>query len=190
MVMKMSSIVASAAGTLLLAACGGADTPAGNQTASQSAAAAGGMPSNWKATDACTVLDKAAIGAALGTEVTEATLSLVHEPDGATAGTSECTYMLKDGGRASLMTRWSPIDDNTPAAMKAARDTLATTLKAFTSKPIEDVAGLGAAAFWVPGINQLNVFIGADRFVILTIGSAPADKAKDIAIALARKAGA
>ncbi len=186
MTMKMSSIVASAAGTLLLAACGGADTPAGNQAA----AAVGGMPSNWKATDACTVLDKAVIGAALGTEVTEATLSLVHEPDGATAGTSECTYMLKDGGRASLMTRWSPIDDNTPAAMKGARDAMAKTLKAFSDKQIEDVAGLGKAAFWVPGINQLNVFIGSDKFVILTIGSAPDDKARDIAIGLARKAGA
>jgi hypothetical protein len=47
-------------------------------------------------------------------------------------------------------------------------------------------AEMGKSAFFVPGINQLNVFIDERRFVILTISSAPDATAKATAVALAR----
>ena len=186
----ISKIAAPFGGILMLAACGG--SPTGNAAGDVPAAAAesGGMPANWKATDACSVLEKADVGQVLGTVVESTSLALVHEPGASDAGTSECTYMLAGGGRATVMTRWSPIADNTPDAMKAARNATAAAMKAFSDKPVEDVPGVGKSAFFVPGVNQLNAFIGDDKFIIITLTSAPNDKAKDMAIALARKAGA
>jgi len=56
-------------------------------------------------------------------------------------------------------------------------------------KTIEDVPNVGKAAFFVPGINQLNVFVDDDKFVILTISSAPNDGVKAVAVELAGKIG-
>lgn len=162
---------------LLLAGCGSADKGDGDAPAPRAT-------SNWDASDACALLDKAAIGAALGDAVSETGLGLVNKAEGANAATSECTYILASGGRASLMARQSPIGDNSDAAIKQTRDTLEQTMAAFTDKKIEDIEGLGKAAFFVPGINQLNVFLDDSRFVVLTVGSAPGDKAKDIAVGL------
>lgn len=190
-------MVAGLGGTLLLAACNaptGGGTVNGTATAETSASGSTGggtkPPGNWNATDACTLLDKATVGAALGTQVTEAQLGLVHAADGSSAATSECTYVLAGGGRASFMARWSPIADNSDGAMNAAKNATAASIKAFSDKPVEDIAGLGKKAFFVPGINQLNVFIGEDRFVIITLASADNAHAKDIAVALAKKVGA
>ncbi len=165
--------------TLALIGCGGADNEASNgQTGSS------GASSDWDATNACALLDKAAVGAALGDNVTETSLALVSQASGANAATSECTYILESGGRASLMTRNSPIADNTDDAIKLARKTTQESVSAFTDKKVEDVPGLGNAAFFVPGINQLNVFIDDKRFVILTISSSANDTAKATAIKL------
>lgn len=173
-------------GALLLAGCGGGkeDAAAGGDGKAGASAAAG---DGWDASDACALLDKAAVGEALKDAVTETSLGLVNKAEGANAATSECTYMLASGSRASLMARKSPIADNTPEAIALAKSTTEKTMAAFSDKKIEDVAGLGKGAFFVPGINQLNVFLDDSRFVILTIGSAPNDSAKDTAVALVGK---
>lgn len=171
-------------GTAILSACGGAKDEAGEGAASTTAAASG-----WNATDACALLDKATLGEALGDAVTETSLGLVHEANGAEAATSECTYLLASGSRASLMARRSPIADNTDTAIAQTRSTTEQTMSAFTDKKIEDVAGLGKSAFFVPGINQMNVFLDGEKFVILTIPDPKSGAAKDVAAALVKKIG-
>ncbi len=178
--------------SLLLAACGGGGESPGGNTAgggATAATAAGTMPANFKATDACSVIDKATLGQVLGTTVTEASLGLVHEPTpgAGDAATSECSYILADG-RASVMTRWSPINDNTQATIDTARSTMKQTLAAFGGGAVEDIPNLGKASIWVEKVGQLQTFIGDDRMILITVPSGAG--AKDKAIALAKKAGA
>lgn len=165
---------------LALAACGGSQSDGRD---GKSAAQASG----WDATDACKLLDKAAVGAALGDTVTETSLAFVHQPTAVEAATSECTYRLKGGSTATLMARRSPIADNTPEVIAQTRKATETTMRAFSDKAIEDVPDLGKAAFFVPGINQMNVFLDDQRFVVLTVGTAPGDRARDIAANLVRR---
>jgi hypothetical protein len=170
-------------GALLLAGCGGeAEDGAAGDSAAKVAAA-----NDWDASDACALLDKAAVGAALGDTVTETSLAFVNKAGDASAATSECTYRLAGGSTATLMARRSPIGDNSDTAIRQTRETTAKTMAAFSDKNIEDVAGLGKAAFFVPGINQMNVFLDDSRFVILTVGSAPAATAKNVAVTLVGK---
>ena len=166
--------------TLMLAGCGGTGDSSDAGASNEGTVAIAG----WDATNACALLDKDAVGAALNDKVTEATVALVNHASGANAATSECTYMLESGGRASLMTRNSPIADNTAEAIALARSATQQSVSAFTDKKVEDIPGLGKAAFFVPGINQLNVFIDDKRFAILTISSAPNESAQATAIAL------
>ncbi|MEJ5976829.1 hypothetical protein WG901_09305 [Novosphingobium sp. PS1R-30] len=183
--------LAALGGALALAACGSAnEAPADKPAASGGQATSGGVPANWKATDACSILDKATVAEILKRDVSETGLSLVHEPGTAEAGTSECTYSGPDGNVASLSARWSPINDNTAETIAAARSTSEATLKAF-GKTLEDVPGLGKAAFFAPGIDQLTVFIDDARMIVVTAQKVPDGAAgKDVAIALAKKAGA
>ena len=187
MMKKQTAIgLAGATAILLLGGCGGTG---GSSTGNSGAAVANDTnvaTGTWDATDACALLDKAALGAALKDQVTEASLGLVHQASGGEAATSECTYLLASGGRASFMARNSPIADNTDGAIAAARKATQQSVSAFIDKKVEDVPGLGKAAFFVPGINQLNVFIDDSKFVILTIGSAPDATAKETAVALVR----
>lgn len=182
---------AAAFGCLILAGCGG-ETPGGNSAQTSTATpvrTSGGavMPADFKATDACAVYPKAVIEQVLGVKVESADLSLVHEPNGAEAGTSECSYVLSEG-RASVMTRWSPISDNSQGAIDTAKDAMNQTLKAFGGGQVEDVPGVGKATFWIDKVDQLQSFIGEDRMVLITVPDSP--DAKDKAIALAKKAGA
>jgi len=149
-------------------------------------------PSAWNAADACSILDKAAVAEILGREIASTQLGLVHEAGSSDAATSECTYLDADGASvARLMTRWSPINDNTTDSIAMARSSTAATMKAFSSVPLEDVAGLGKAAFLAPNISQLNVFIDDARMIVVTVEKVPdGASGKDLAIALAKKAGA
>lgn len=176
----------AAMAAFLLASCGGSGSTSANggNAASDGAKTATGT---WDATDACALLDKAAVASALKDAVTEASVGLVHEASGAEAATSECTYILASGSRATLMARNSPIADNTDEAIALARKTTQESVSAFTDKKVEDVPELGKAAFFVPGINQLNVFIDDKRFVILTISGAPNATAKATAVGLIGK---
>jgi hypothetical protein len=180
--MRKLALAITSVSIVVLAGCGGAGENEGNVQSKTNTATAG-----WNAADACSLLDKAAVGAALGDTVTEASLGLVNQASGPNAATSECTYLLESGGRASLMTRNSPIADNTPEAIALARNATQKTVAAFTDKKIEDIPDLGIAAFFVPGINQLNVYIDDKRFVILTISSAPNAGAKAMAVDLFKK---
>jgi hypothetical protein len=183
--MRKFALAVTSISILVIAGCGETDDAGGKSGSGNSdtnTATAG-----WNAADACSLLDKAAVGAALGDKVTEASLGLVNQASGPNAATSECTYLLESGGRASLMTRNSPIADNTPEAIALARNAAQKTVAAFTDKKIEDIPSLGIAASFVPGINQLNVYIDDKRFVILTISSAPNAGAKAMAVDLFRK---
>lgn len=179
---KLNNTLTLSAIALLLMSCSGSKDDAG-QAAKDGAATAG---DGWDATDACALLDKAAVGAALKDKVTETSLGLVNQASGPNAATSECTYMLASGGRASLMARNSPIADNTPEAIETARKTMQATVSAF-GKTVQDIPGLGKAAFFVPSINQLSVFLDDKKFVTLTISTAPNDTAKAIAVELINK---
>lgn len=185
--MNKAMIIATLACATMIAGCGGKGSD-DNKAATDSAVTASGAPASWKATDACLIVTAAEMAEVMKAEVDEATVGLVNEASGSNAATSECTYLFKDGGRASVMTRWSPINDNNDAAISGAKSTVAATVKAFTDRPVEDVAGIGKAAFFVPKINQLNVFLDDARMVMVTIGTAPDATAKDQAVALARKA--
>ncbi|MDE8650750.1 hypothetical protein [Novosphingobium album (ex Liu et al. 2023)] len=191
---QVTLFLLAATGALALTGCG--DKQASESGTASEAATAGGaagaLPADWKATDACTILDKGAVAKALKIDVPQTQLSLVNEPGAQSAATSTCTYLGSDGASvASLMTRWSPIGDNTPETIAATRSTTASTMKAFSDKPLEDIPGLGKAAFLVPGINQLNVFVDEARMMILTVEKVPdGASGKDIAVDLAKQAGA
>lgn len=156
------------------------------------ATAATETPSAWNAADACSILDKAAVAEILGREISSTQVSLVHEAGSADAATSECAYLGADGASvARLMTRWSPINDNTTESIAMARSSTAATMKAFSSVPLEDIPGLGKAAFLAPNISQLNVFIDDARMIVVTVEKVPdGAQGKDLAIAMAKKAGA
>jgi hypothetical protein len=172
--------------------CGSADQDKDATAKSAAIAKDGAMPSDWNAADACSILDKAAVAKILKTELSDTQLGMVSEPDAVNAATSECRYAEASGSSAAtLMTRWSPLKDNTPESIAATRSALAAALKAMSNKQVEDVPGLGKAAFFVPGIDQLQVFLDDARMIIVTASYVPAGSSgKDIAIALARKAGA
>ncbi|HWK36848.1 hypothetical protein [Sphingomonas sp.] len=188
----LAKIIAGLCGAALVAACGsqpgaGANDGAAATATADAPAAAGAMPANWNATDACSIIDKATMGEVLGAPVTETALGLVHEPGTADAGTSECTYTLADG-RATVMTRWSPINDNVEGSINAARSAAKQVVAAFGKGTVEDIPDLGKASIWVDGIGQLQTFIDDARMVMITVPSRP--DAKNKAVALARKAGA
>ena len=185
--MKTSAFTAVLAASLALTGCGqsGDAAKSGEQAGPKGGPAA---PAGWNAADACSVVDKAKMAAATGKPVSEATLGLVHQSSGSgDAATSECNYIMEDGSRASVMLRWSPIGDNTPDAMTAALNTSRQSAEAFggTAEPVE---GLGKSAFWIGKIDAMNVFIGDDKFAIITLPSSPSSKEQ--AIALARQLGA
>ena len=171
-----------------LTGCSGQSADGNSSTTKAGAAKSIG----WNAADACSILDKAVVAAALKREVPSTQLGLVHEADGSAAATSECAYLGADGASvARLMTRWSPINDNTPDAIATARSAAAAAMKPFSSVPIEDISGLGTAAFLAPPINQLNVFIDNARMITVTVEKLPdSASGKDTAVALAKKAGA
>lgn len=171
---------------LSLAACGKEKSgdAANSETGGATAAASG-----WDASDACTLLDKANMGTILGTPVTETRLGLVNKAGTATAATSECTYTLSDNSTVTVMTRMSPIADNTPEAIEATRSGVESTLQSMgtSDTSVVDVAGLGKAAFFVPKVNQLNVFYDDSRSAMVTVPAGP--DAKDKAVAIAKKLG-
>lgn len=184
---------------LVLAGLTGCNQKAPDSTAApaadtkpEAATATTETPSAWNAADACSIVDKAAVAEILGREIASTQLSLVHEADGANAATSECAYLGADGASvARLMTRWSPINDNTIEAIAMARSTTEASMKAFSSVPLEDIPGLGKAAFLAPTISQLNVFIDDARMITVTVEKVPdGAQGKDLAVAMAKKAGA
>jgi hypothetical protein len=177
--------VAAMLGLALVSACG----DSGQSSSPATSQSSGGKkpPTDWNAVNACSVIDGAAYGGFVGKSVAATSLALDRESDGTTAATSECTYELSDGGRMSIMLRWSPINDNSEGAINEARNGLTATAKAFNGN-VETIDSLGKAAYWVAITNSLNVFIGEDKFAIINVPTSPT--AREQAIAIARKLGA
>ena len=173
--------------TTLLGGCGEKAPDAASGEATSTASPDPKLASGWTKPDACAVVDKAAFAAVAGTSVSTSELRMVHPADGATAATSECVFTLEDGGRYSLMLRWSPINDNTEGAINTMRSGLAAVMKGFGGT-VEEVPNVGKAAFWVEKTSSLNVFIGEDRLAIINMPSGA--EAKEKAITLAHKLGA
>lgn len=147
---------------IALAACGGdeAGNGAGTDAATGSATA-----SKWNAEDACSVLAKADVEAVMADKVTGTELGTVSKGTDQLAGFSTCHYLMPDAMRqVGFMARLSPQPDNTPEAIKKARDEVAEYMG-----PVSDEAGLGKAAFWVPKVRQMVVFIGEDRYANITM---------------------
>ncbi len=185
--MTRNMILSIVAITALLSGCGekASDTPSG--VAANTAASDPTLASGWTKPDACAVVDKATFAAVVGVPVSTSELRMVHPADGSTAATSECVFTLEDGGRYSLMLRWSPINDNTEGAINTMRSGLVAVMKGFGGT-VEEVQSVGKAAFWVDKTSSLNVFIGEDRLAVINMpGGATA---KEKAITLARKLGA
>jgi hypothetical protein len=181
-------IVALIGCTLGLAGCGNGNNNAEKPDALEPTM----LPPWWNATDACSIVDKKVMAEVLKQDVSDAQLSLTHAHGKADAAMSQCSYVGRDGaGIATLVTRWSPIKDNTADAIAEARATTESAAQAFGDAEVEDIPDLGKAAFFVPKINQLTVFIDDQRMIMVTPTKLPASASgKDLAIALARKAGA
>lgn len=135
--------------------------------------------------NACGVLPKAEVERILGQVVTSANLSRAAEGTNTTAALSECTYQIADGQTIEFFARRSPVADNTPEAIQQVRE----TMKKVTQKEVENVNGVGDAAFWVPVVNQLHVFAGGNIYFYLTMrGFKNVNEAKAKSIELARQA--
>lgn len=171
-------------GLLGLAACG---QPAGNTTTGVTGAladaAVADVSGHWNAEDACSLLDKATVGAALGTEIVKTEAGPVTQRTDQTAGFSICYYELADGQRLAFMARQSPGPDNTTEAMQRARTEIVEAIG-----PVDEVTGVGKSAFWVPKLRQLVVFMGEDRYYNLTMPQKVGDKdPKTLALGLATR---
>lgn len=182
--MRESKVFVAAAMLTTLAACGAEQSATSGEAGEPIKTSSN---DGWDATDACKVVDSATMSAAAGKTVSDTVLAMVNEAGQTTAATSECTYDFEGGGQAKVLLRWSPIDDNTVEAIKLARSTSQQTMEAFGGT-VSDVPGLGKAAFYSDMAQTLNVFIGEDRFAIITLPDEPG--VKERTIALAKKLGA
>lgn len=177
----------------LLATCGGNDGSApgdGEREAAAPAAApeSGSSPSGpagFNYADACSFLSADKVAAVMEQAVAKAELGTKIEATDKSAGFSTCTYTLADGTQLSLMTRWSPVAEVNAQTVKGQRD---QQEKEYGLKT-EDVSGVGDIAFWTPSSSQLNVFSGAQKYLIFTLMGTDKAKARERAIALAKAAG-
>jgi hypothetical protein len=177
-----------------LAACGGNDrsaTAEGEREAAAPAAApeSGPAPESGSAgfnhADACSFLNADKVAAVMEQAVSKAELRPGAAATDSSAGFSTCIYKLSDGTEVSLMTRWSPVAEVNAQTVKGQRD---QQEKEYGLKT-EDVSGVGDIAFWTPSSSQLNVFKGAQKYLIFTLMGTDKAKARERAIALARAAG-
>src|SRR3546814_4287869 len=80
------------------------------------------------------------------------------------------------------MLRWAPSGDNSDGSINLTRNGLEQTLKGFGGH-VETIDGLGKAAFWAGMTKSLNVFIGEDKFAIITVPASEASKEQAVALA-------
>lgn len=135
--------------------------------------------------NACLVLPKTEVEKILGQPVSSANLSRAVEATEKTAALSECTYQTANNQKIEFFARRSPVGDNTPEAVQQVRE----TMKKVTRKEVENVNDVGAAAFWVPAVNQLHVFVGDNVYLYFTMRDFKNEsEAKAKAVELARQA--
>lgn len=178
-----------------LAACGGnggsasAEGESEREAAAPAAAPESGSevsgPGGFDYADSCSFLAADKVAAVMGQAVSKAELRPGAVATDSSAGFSTCIYKLSDGTEVSLMTRWSPVAEVNAGTVKGQRD---QQEKEYGLKT-EDVSGVGDIAFWTPSSSQLNVFKGAQKYLIFTLMGTDKAKARERAIALARAAG-
>jgi hypothetical protein len=151
------------ASAFALSACGGGATGGTKATASND---------SFNPTDACAILPKEKVAAAVGMPVTSANLSAVTQPTEAMAGFSTCTYTFSDGTMLGFFTRKSPEYDGTPEGMARTRKAVTDGMGTQTA----DVAGLGTSAFSAEMMHQLHVFFGGDKYIYFMADKLPGGK--------------
>lgn len=152
------------------AGCGTAGAEkAGTQGSSPGAAAASSIP------HACTLLPKAEAEAVAGEPLGEPKKG-PEAPASADVTASQCLYASSEGTRSmSVLVRHSKKGDNSPGYVRGAMKD--------SGMKVEDVPGVGDAAFWA-GV-QLQAFKGAHVQVVVTMMGF--DRPRERATAAARK---
>lgn len=173
-------------GVFALAACAEPAAPRDGGTVDTTPAIAAGAAvgePDWPAEDACSLLDRSTVGAALGIDVVASELATVVPRTEATAGFSTCFYKLGNGQQVAFMARQTPVANNSPEAIQRDRIEIESVVGG-----VEDVSGVGKGAFWVPKLRQLVVYLGDDRYFTLTMPrDLGAKDPKTIALGLATR---
>jgi hypothetical protein len=126
------------------------------------------------AADACALLSKADMSAITGQPMADGAKPSVVPPASADVTFSQCTWTTAEGDDpVTVSVRTSKKGDGEPAyARQVAVD---------SGMKVEDVAGLGDAAFWTG--MQLQVFRGRHLQIVVSLmgHAAPKDKAVQVA---------
>lgn len=120
--------------------------------------------------------------AALGEAVDEPVEQIVNPGGPETAALSQCTIQASGtpARTLTLFLRRSPVSDNTPDSVRRTY--------AESGLAVEDVPGLGDAAFWVS--SQLHVFVGGNLYYTVTLHGLGDAIARERATGLARRINA
>ena len=170
------------AALLLVSACGGSPQGGGEAATSADTANSAAPASGWNALDACTTLGRDDAAAATGSPVVAAEITNKVEGSAGMASFSSCTFTFASGAKLAVLTRESPVDDATAAAIEQARTA------GGTMPPAVDVPGLGKAALWSDTLKGLQVFLDGKRYVSINyVGLPDGDTGKDLAIDVARR---
>jgi len=131
-----------------------------------------------KAVSACTLLTQEEAAALLGEPVEKPT-------DSATGGTvTNCNWMTPSFNMVGILVRLA----SSPAEAETVRQEARQQSKSLSGVDPEEVAGLGANAYWAGGnINQLNVFKG-NYWLIITASKGNSSDNLSLAKAVAEKA--
>ena len=116
--------------------------------------------------DACVLLTLADVSPLLGAEAKQTINSPSKPPNGKLAQTSGCRYEAASKA-IHLFARRSPVNDNTPGAIEATRQSVKEVSQGVDPVP---VAGVGDTAFWAPYGSDgywLHAFKGGNLYVYL-----------------------
>jgi hypothetical protein len=182
-------VMALAAATLLLVACGatedypgqptsGFDRTATESTSATSSTAAPNAPTGRGGTsgnlDACALVTRDEAAAALGKSGGNMQASSSSQITGA-SGSTVCQFIAQDGGSVAQL---SVIATKTPDA-SASKLAFTAAKNGFKDAHPEDVSGVGDEAYWLPATKQLHVRSG--RTYLILSGDAPIDAMKQLA---------
>lgn len=164
----VKGFVGVAAAALLVGGCG-------------SGAGGGGLASSkWQAKDACAMLDRAGVAAAIGQPITKVVPGDLSDTDNATIDT--CAWWYSDAGAVTLLLRTSKSATMSDGDIAQARSGGGIT------PPWTDVPGLGHAALWQKDMHSLQVFVDGTHYFTTAITRPPAGldtKAAEIKLAKA-----
>lgn len=163
--------LAIAASTLALCGCegGGAASNAG------AGGAATAVASEWKATDACAMMDKGFVATTLGSAVRSATLGAVKDEGDGFPLYSQCEFLLADG--RMLVFGAGRYTNGADLARQVAD--MRGQAKMISDKSPTDLPGLGKAALWVADVGALYVFFGDGRYASATVMQTDARNKQD-----------